>query len=85
MFLGKVTEGSLFKPTRRKRQTTPGDDFVPLFFDELNITDAHRMICEDNRQCIFDLVATGDVTIAVNTLDSQKESNATLEVLSMSM
>ena len=79
-------EESLFvNPARRKRQITPEDDFVPLFFDELNITDEHRMICEDNRQCIFDLIATENMTVAVNTLDHEKETNATEEVLSMSM
>ena len=86
-FIGKVKrEESLFvNPRRRKRQTTPEDDFVPIYFEDLDITDAHRMICGDNLQCLFDLAVTGNETIAMNTLEHDEEGNETIEALSMSM
>ena len=87
MFIGEVSDGEslFFNAGRRKRQTAPDADFIPTFFDELNITEAERIVCEDNDQCLFDLAATGDMTFALTTLDHQKEANATKEVLSMSM
>ena len=86
MFIGQVSpEESLFvNPARQKRQTTPEDDFVPIFFEDLNITDAHRMICGDNQQCLFDLALSGNMALALNTLNHQKETNETKEILSMS-
>ena len=61
-------------------------DFVPLFFDELtNVTDAQRMVCEDNQQCLFDLAVTGDMAFAMNTLNHQKDANATKDVLGLSI
>lgn len=83
--LGRVPadESLFFRPGRRRRQT-PDVDFIPLFFDELmNVTDAQRVACEDNHQCLFDLAVTGDMAFAMNTLVSQKERNATEAVLSM--
>ena len=87
LFTGRVDpEESLFyNAGRLKRQTAPDVEFVPIFFDDLNITEAQRMICEDNQQCLYDLAVTRDVKFAVNTLDHQKETNATKEVLSMSI
>ena len=87
LFIGRVVpeESLFFNAGRRKRQTAPDVDFVPIFFDDLNITEAQRLICEDNQQCLYDLAVTRDVKFAVNTLDHQKETNATKEVLSMSI
>ena len=52
---------------------------MPVFFDELNFTTDQRMICEDNPQCLFDLVVTGELEIAMNTLQLETEANATKE------
>ena len=61
-------------------------DFIPIFFDELtNVTEAHKMVCEDNQQCLFDLAVTGDMVFALNTLNHQKDANATKEVLGLSI
>ena len=61
-------------------------DFIPLFFDELtNVTDAQKMVCEDNQQCLFDLAVTGDMAFAMNTLNHQKDANATKDVLGLSI
>lgn len=48
----------------------------------MNVTEAQRMVCEDNQQCLFDLAVTGDMNFALNTLDHQKDANTTIEVLS---
>ena len=77
-------ESLFYKPGRRRRQTTPDVDFVPIFFDELmNVTDQVSTLCEGNRQCIFDLAVTGDTDFAMNTLDHEKEANETKQTLSM--
>ena len=61
-------------------------DFIPIFFDELtNVTETQKMVCEDNQQCLFDLAVTGDMTFALNTLNHQKDANATKEVLGLSI
>ena len=70
----------LYQPSNRgKRQAIQNDTFMPVFFDELNFTAEQRMICEDNPQCLFDLVVTGELEIAMNTLQFEKEANATKE------
>ena len=87
--IGRVPaeESLFFRPGRRRRQVSQPDvDFVPLFFDELtNVTDAQRMVCEDNQQCLFDLAVTGDMAFAMNTLNHQKDANATKDVLGLSV
>ena len=88
-FIGRVSaeESLFFRPGRRRRQSgQPDVDFIPLFFDELtNVTDAQKMVCEDNQQCLFDLAVTGDMAFALNTLNHQKDANATKEVLGLSV
>ena len=64
-----------------KRQTTQNNTFIPVFFEELNFTAEQRMICEDNPPCLFDLVVTGELEIAMNSLQVEKEANATKEIL----
>lgn len=68
---------------RRKRQTQPEDE--PIFTDELklNVTDEQRMICGENEACIFDLVITEDMNVAVATLGHEEDAMETLEVISM--
>ena len=66
-------------PFRRKRQDNT--DFTPIFFSDLNFTDAQRLICENNPECLLDLLASNDTEAAMTTLDSQKEANATIEIL----
>ena len=88
LILGRITdeESLFFRPGRRKRQSgQPDAEFVPTFFDELtNITEAQKIICEDNRQCLFDLAVTGDMNFALNTLNHEKDTNATRETLGLS-
>ena len=68
-----------FDTARQKRQAA---NPTPIFFDNLNITDAQRMICENNIECMFDLAVTGLEEIGLNTLNQQKQINATIDLLS---
>ena len=66
-------------PFRRKRQVNP--DFMPIFFSDLNFTDAQRLICENNPECLLDFHATNDTEVAMTTLNSQKEVKAIIDLL----
>lgn len=69
----------------RKRQTFEdfqNPNFVPLFFDNLTITDEMRTACEEDLACIFDLAVTNDMAFASNTLDQTKVANSTTAILS---
>ena len=74
-------EETFFRPSRRKRQAE--QQFIPLFFDELNITDEAETACEGNPQCILDLLITEDMDLAMETLNLDKETNETKETISM--
>ncbi len=57
---------------------------MPVYFEQLNFTEMQRMICEDNKECLYDLVQTGEMGVALETLNQQKETNITRAVLSKS-
>ena len=79
--LGTVqTDESLFLPSKRKRQVN--EELIPIFFDELNITDKVRMACEGSPGCIFDLITSGDMELAMETLNHEKETNVTEAIIS---
>ena len=74
---------SLFsRESRRKRQTQ--DAYMAVYFEQLNFTEMQRIICEDNKECLYDLVQTGEIGVALETLNQQKETNETRAVLSKS-
>lgn len=75
-----MNEDKFFRPVRRRRQADPG--FIPVFFDELNITDEIERTCEGNPQCIFDLLLTEDMDVAMNALNHEKETNVTEDTIS---
>jgi hypothetical protein len=77
-----MNEISFFYQARRKRQVD--SDFVPLFFDELNVTDEVSMMCQGNQECILDLIVTGDIEVAEATLENERETNATVDTISES-
>ena len=58
------------------------ETFTPIFFNELNVDNEVAMTCEENPQCIFDLTATGDMEVAMNALNHEKETNLTGDILS---
>ena len=82
MIIGKLgmDEVQFFRNNRRKRQAQ--QTFIPIYFDELNITDDIAMTCEGNPQCIFDLLLTGDMDVAMNALEHEKETNLTKDTIS---
>lgn len=81
--VGKIRrdEESFFGPSRRRRQVDE-ETFTPRFLDDLEVTDDVAMTCEGNIQCIFDLTATGDLEVAMNTLHEEREANMTRETIS---
>ncbi len=81
MYIGSVNneDNLFFDNNRGKRQA---EDFEPRYLEDLEITEAQRMTCENNDECIYDLVITGDNTVALTTLNDQKEENETYSVLS---
>ncbi len=66
---------------RRKRRQA-SSTYTPTFFDDLNFTDAQILLCEENRQCLYDLFVTQDNDVAQTTLDTEKETNITITTLS---
>ena len=70
--------------TNRRRITKrQNDDFQPLFFEDLNITEAHRAVCNNNTECIYDLIASGNETLALATLEFEVETVTLQEELGM--
>ncbi len=60
-------------------------DFVPTFFDELNITQDVMDACGSNQACILDASLTGSVDIGTSTLDKSMENKELEEILGMSI
>ncbi len=57
------------------------EDFEPKFIDNLNVTDEQRAFCNDNMECIFDLVVTGQEDIAKNSMEFDAETSTVQEDL----
>ena len=75
-----MNDVSFFRINRQRRQIN--QDFVPIFLDELNITEAVKQSCEGSRQCILDLIITEDTEVALDSLTTEKETNMTIETIS---
>lgn len=85
-YIGETNfDESLFSARTRRKRQTPNIDHSPLFFDQLTFTDDQKRLCEDNLECLFDLAASGDMQVAMTTLNHGKDANLTLEILSKSM
>ena len=78
----------------RKRQTGPDDDFVcrsvddcgnssfvGVPFENLTFTDAQREFCENEETCLYDLVVTGDESIAATTKEATQNIALLLAIL----
>ncbi len=59
-------------------------DFVPAFFDELNITQDVMDACGSNQACILDASLTGNVAIGTSTLDKSMENKELEKILGKS-
>ena len=80
LYVGRINpDESMFfvQEKRKKRQTS--NDFMPVFFDQLVLSDEQIGFCEGNEQCVFDLVVTNDTEFAERTLNEQKEANDTID------
>ena len=79
---------------KRKRQTGPDDDFVcrsvddcgnssfvGVPFENLTFTDAQREFCENEETCLYDLVVTGDESIAATTKEATQNITRLLAIL----
>ncbi len=80
--LGRVREKEnlFFDMVRSKRQSP--DSQLPIFFDDLDFTEEQQRLCSNNPECLLDLVVTGVVDIALTTLNQQRETNRTIDLLS---
>ena len=61
------------------------EEFIPIFFDQLNFTDHQTMLCEGDNQCLFDFAVTGEEEFAMETLVSEKKSQETRDAISKSI
>ena len=80
---GTPGEQSLFVNPLRKKWQASDPSLTPIFFDELNFTDYQRLFCENNPQCLYDLAVSESTDVAQDTLDYEKDANATIATLSM--
>ena len=67
-------------PNRKRRQAE--NEFTPISFNDLNITEEHRNLCGDDVACLIDVAATGDLEIGRINLEEQTEANETVEASS---
>ncbi len=56
-------------------------DFVPTFFDELNITQEVMDACGSNQACILDASLTGNLEVGMTTLDVEEENKELENIL----
>ena len=75
-----MSDESLFSLDRQRRQVN--QPFVPIFFDDLNVTEAIKDECEGSRQCILDLIVTEVTEVALDSLTTEKETNMTVDTIS---
>ena len=73
-----MNEERFFRDSRPVVEET----FTPIFLNELDVNNEVAMTCEENPQCIFDLTATGDMDVAMNALNHEKETNLTEDTIS---
>ena len=70
----------IFSNTAPRRRRQAG--FAPVFFNEFNYTDEQIAFCENDQACLFDLLVTGDDTIAMTALESGKNFSKQVRQLS---
>ena len=69
---------------RKKRQSFGDFQNVtvdPIFADDLNFTDDQRELCNNDTQCLVDLVVTDDVDLALMTLTVNENITREEEIL----
>lgn len=74
-------EEILFRSTNRhKRQVN--EEIMPVFLEDLNVTDAVTLVCEGRPHCIFDLLVSGNLEAGMIALNHEKEVNSTQDTIS---
>ena len=73
--IGQVTaaESLFFYEVGQNVSTVSNPEHVPVFADEITFTNDQLTLCEDDRACLFDLVQTGDMDVASQTLQSSND------------
>ncbi len=57
------------------------EEWVPVFVDDLDFTPEQKMVCGENLQCLFDLNVTGEMDIAMETLNHGQETEETRDTI----
>ena len=60
---------------------TRRDAYTPIFPEDLTFTDEQKEICKNDTQCLYDLVVTGEESIALETLDVIEEAERVKAIL----
>lgn len=74
-----VTEGAFTSLVTTEESPTEAE-FTPIFFDDINATEAQIEECGGDLQCLFDLVVTNDTTIAMETRNRNMETDRIREL-----
>lgn len=53
----------------------------PVFFDDLNVTQEVRDMCQENSACIYDSMVTGDIGIGISTLSISVANDEIIQTL----
>ena len=56
--------------------------FVGIAFEDLNITEDQRVLCNNDTSCLYDLAVTGDEEFANTTLEASEEDKRTQAIIS---
>ena len=57
-------------------------NFVGVAFENLTFTEEQRVMCKNDRSCLYDLVVTGDEEYAATTLEASEENTRVQEIIS---
>ena len=80
---GKVPyQERLFVSSRCMLQNVSFDDtFVPYFLNDSAVTEEIRDLCGDNRECIFDVLQTGNTELGKQTMGFEEDNQAAVNEL----
>lgn len=68
---------------KKKRETTEqSSPYVPIYFDQLNFTEEQKEVCNNDRQCMYDIAITGNQELALETREENVNLTTTVGILS---
>ena len=56
-------------------------DHLPVFADDLDVSDGVRDMCQGNPSCIYDTMVTGSNDIGMSTLDISTTNDEIVQIL----